>query len=214
EARRPLAGRSRPAPASRPLRPPRTGRRNLVPDPDLVPSARDDGAGAHRGGFARDGNDGGAASGGVGEGEIAPTRRAQRGGAAEAAQRPARPRRRVVHRPPAARHREGVRLPLPRGRDGNLQRRHRSAHLRTEPQAIRATIGLPLTVAFSGLLGLAEGSPEVEEVVQEYRRLWRANVVPRSADLLYRGVAEGVQVLRDLGLRLAVATSKIRSGAL
>ena len=83
-----------------------------------------------------------------------------------------------------------------------------------EPQAIRATIGLPLTVAFSGLLGLAEGSPEVEEVVQEYRRLWRANVVPRSADLLYRGVAEGVQVLRDLGLRLAVATSKIRSGAL
>jgi len=83
-----------------------------------------------------------------------------------------------------------------------------------EPQAIRATIGLPLTVAFSGLLGLSEGAPEVEEVVQEYRRLWRANVVPRSADLLYRGVAEGVQVLRDLGLRLAVATSKIRSGAL
>ena len=83
-----------------------------------------------------------------------------------------------------------------------------------EPQAIRATIGLPLTVAFSGLLGLSQGAPEVEEVVQEYRRLWRANVVPRSADLLYRGVAEGVQVLRDLGLRLAVATSKIRSGAL
>ena len=83
-----------------------------------------------------------------------------------------------------------------------------------EPQAIRATIGLPLTVAFSGLLGLSEGSPEVEEVVQEYRRLWRANVVPRSAELLYAGVAEGVQLLRDLGLRLAVATSKIRSGAL
>jgi phosphoglycolate phosphatase len=82
-----------------------------------------------------------------------------------------------------------------------------------EPQAIRATIGLPLTVAFSGLLGLPEGSPEVEEVVQEYRRLWRANVVPRSADLLYPGVAQGVQLLRDLGLRLAVATSKVHSGA-
>ena len=82
-----------------------------------------------------------------------------------------------------------------------------------EPQAIRATIGLPLTVAFSGLLGLPEGSPEVEEVVQEYRRLWRANIVPRSAELLYPGVAEGVQLLRDLGLRLAVATSKVRSGA-
>jgi phosphoglycolate phosphatase len=83
-----------------------------------------------------------------------------------------------------------------------------------EPQSIRATIGLPLTVAFSGLLGLPEGSPEVEEVVQEYRRLWRANVVPRSSDLLYPGVGEGVQLLRDLGLRLAVATSKVRSGAL
>jgi phosphoglycolate phosphatase len=82
-----------------------------------------------------------------------------------------------------------------------------------EPQAIRATIGLPLTVAFARLLGLSEGSPEVEEVVQEYRRLWRANVVPRSADLLYPGVAEGLQLLRDLGLRLAVATSKVRTGA-
>jgi phosphoglycolate phosphatase len=82
-----------------------------------------------------------------------------------------------------------------------------------EPQAIRATIGLPLTVAFSGLLGLAAESAQVEAVVAEYRRLWRANVVPRSAELLYPGVAEGVQVLRDLGLRLAVATSKVQSGA-
>src|SRR5437764_9426605 len=82
-----------------------------------------------------------------------------------------------------------------------------------EPQAIRATIGLPLTVAFSGLLGLPETSPGVEEVVEEDRRLWRANVIPRSADLLFPGVAEGIQLLRDLGLRLAVATSKVRSGA-
>ena len=82
-----------------------------------------------------------------------------------------------------------------------------------EPQAIRATIGLPLTVAFSGLLGLPETSPGVEEVVEEYRRLWRANVIPRSADLLFPGVAEGIQLLRDLGLHLAVATSKVRSGA-
>ena len=82
-----------------------------------------------------------------------------------------------------------------------------------EPQAIRATIGLPLTVAFSGLLGLSVESAEVQAVVAEYRRLWRANVIPRSAELLYPGVAEGVQVLRDLGLRLAVATSKIQNGA-
>src|SRR2546430_17685638 len=67
-----------------------------------------------------------------------------------------------------------------------------------EPQAIRATIGLPLTVAFSGLLGLPEGSPEVEEVVAEYRRLWRANVIPRAAELLFPRVAEGIQLLRAL----------------
>ena len=82
-----------------------------------------------------------------------------------------------------------------------------------EPQAIRATIGLPLTVAFSGLLGRPAESAEVQTVVEEYRRLWRANVIPRSADLLYPGVPEGVQVLRDLGLRLAVATSKVQTGA-
>ena len=82
-----------------------------------------------------------------------------------------------------------------------------------DPQAIRATIGLPLTVAFAGLLGFDESSPEVDQVVAEYRRLWRANVIPRSAELLYPGVAEGVQVLRDLGVKLAVATSKITSGA-
>lgn len=42
-----------------------------------------------------------------------------------------------------------------------------------EPAATRAPIGLPLTVAFSGLLGLPEQSPELDPVVQEYRRLWR-----------------------------------------
>jgi len=82
-----------------------------------------------------------------------------------------------------------------------------------EPAAIRATIGLPLTVAFSGLLGLPEQSPELDAVVREYRRLWRQHVIPRSAELLYPGVAEGLQILRDLGLRMAVATSKITSGA-
>jgi phosphoglycolate phosphatase len=81
------------------------------------------------------------------------------------------------------------------------------------PEAIRATIGLPLTLAVSGLLGHGEDSPDVQRVVEEYRRLWRTNVLPRSAELLYPGVAEGIAALRDRGLRLAVATSKIQSGA-
>jgi len=91
--------------------------------------------------------------------------------------------------------------------------RARDGRIVPEAQVIRATIGLPLTVAFSSLLGLSADSTEVEAAVAEYRRLWRANVVPRSAELLYPGVAEGVQVLRELGLRLAVATSKVQTGA-
>jgi phosphoglycolate phosphatase len=81
------------------------------------------------------------------------------------------------------------------------------------PAAIRATIGLPLTVAFSGLLGLEDDSADVRSALEEYRRLWRENVIPRSADLLFPGVAEGVAALRQDGLRLGVATSKVQSGA-
>ena len=82
------------------------------------------------------------------------------------------------------------------------------------PEAIRATIGLPLTIAFSGLLGLPDDSADVRAVVEEYRRLWRANVIPHSAELLFPGVAAGVAALRELGLRLGVATSKVQSGAI
>jgi phosphoglycolate phosphatase len=81
------------------------------------------------------------------------------------------------------------------------------------PAAIRATIGLPLTVAFSGLLGRDESSALVQEAVAEYRRIWRKDVVPRSAEMLYPGVAAGLAELRALGLRLAVATSKVQAGA-
>jgi len=80
--------------------------------------------------------------------------------------------------------------------------------------AIRATIGLPLTVAFSGLLGLPEHSDDVQGCVAEYRRLWRERVVPRSKEFLYPGVAEGVAELHRSGLRLGVATSKAQAGAI
>jgi phosphoglycolate phosphatase len=81
------------------------------------------------------------------------------------------------------------------------------------PEAIRATIGLPLNVAFSGLLGVPEHAENVQGCVAEYRRLWRERVVPRSKEFLYPGVAEGLPGLRAQGLRLAVATSKAQAGA-
>jgi phosphoglycolate phosphatase len=80
--------------------------------------------------------------------------------------------------------------------------------------AIRATIGLPLTVAFAGLLGLPEHADNVQGCVAEYRRLWRERVVPRSKEFLYAGVAEGVAELHRSGLRLGVATSKAQAGAI
>jgi phosphoglycolate phosphatase len=80
-------------------------------------------------------------------------------------------------------------------------------------EAIRATIGLPLTVAFSGLLGLPEHAENVQGCVTEYRRLWRERVVPRSKEFLYPGVAEGVADLHRRGRRLGVATSKAQAGA-
>jgi phosphoglycolate phosphatase len=79
--------------------------------------------------------------------------------------------------------------------------------------AIRATIGLPLTIAFSGLLGLPEAHENVQGCVAEYRRLWRERVVPRSKEFLYPGVAEGIAELHASGLKLGVATSKAQAGA-
>jgi phosphoglycolate phosphatase len=79
--------------------------------------------------------------------------------------------------------------------------------------AIRATIGLPLTIAFSGLLGLPEAHGNVQGCVAEYRRLWRERVVPRSKEFLYPGVLEGIAQLHQSGLRLGVATSKVQAGA-
>jgi phosphoglycolate phosphatase len=80
-------------------------------------------------------------------------------------------------------------------------------------EAIRATIGLPLTIAFSGLLGLPEAHGNVQGCVAGYRRLWRERVVPRSKEFLYPGVAEGIAQLHQSGLRLGVATSKAQAGA-
>ena len=42
---------------------------------------------------------------------------------------------------------------------------------------LTSTIGLPLSIAFSGLLGHPPASPQVEGVVAEYRRLWQKLVV-------------------------------------
>ena len=93
-----------------------------------------------------------------------------------------------------------------------------------EVQAIKDGIGLPLPSALAGLVGgdpaaaasadtAAAISADVAAAIEIYRTLWRAQVTPRLAQLVYPGVREGLQELRDAGLRLAVVTGKAQEGA-
>jgi phosphoglycolate phosphatase len=74
--------------------------------------------------------------------------------------------------------------------------------------AIRATIGLPLERAFSTLLGVALEDDRVAYAVKRYQALFRELILPRAGALVFPGVVDGLEALRDEGHALAVATSK------
>jgi phosphoglycolate phosphatase len=78
---------------------------------------------------------------------------------------------------------------------------------------VRAAIGLPLEVALSRVLGAPVEGPEVRAATERYRAIWRAEVGPRLAGLVFPGVREGLAALRARGLRLGVATGKNQAGA-
>jgi phosphoglycolate phosphatase len=83
------------------------------------------------------------------------------------------------------------------------------------PEArVRATVGKPLGAVFAELTGLPEDRPEVAEAVALFRELFREEVVPKAADLVFPGVPELLGRLREEGLRIAICTSKIRPSAL
>ncbi len=79
------------------------------------------------------------------------------------------------------------------------------------PQRIRDGIGLPLPVALADLIGT--GPAGAAEAVEIYRTLWRTHVTPRIPELLYPGVREGLERLKEADLRLAVVTGKAQDGA-
>lgn len=81
------------------------------------------------------------------------------------------------------------------------------------PEEIRATIGLPLERAFGSLMGVADDDPRVAEGVRQYLSAFREIVLPKAADLLFPGVAQGLAALEDDGVILAVATSKFSASA-
>ncbi|MFC9843889.1 HAD family hydrolase [Streptomyces sp. NPDC060223] len=78
---------------------------------------------------------------------------------------------------------------------------------------IRATIGLPLEQGFGRLLGLATDHELVTRGVGQYQVHFKELVLPRAPELLFTGVVEGLDTLRDRGVTLAVATSKFHASA-
>ncbi|MFC4586537.1 HAD family hydrolase [Sphaerisporangium corydalis] len=79
--------------------------------------------------------------------------------------------------------------------------------------AIRATIGLPLEKAFSGLLGVPLDDDAVTLGVRRYQALFKELILPRAERLLFPGVVDGLTELRAQGYTLAVATSKFYASA-
>lgn len=69
-------------------------------------------------------------------------------------------------------------------------------------------VGRPLPVLCAMLARLEPHSALVGEVVEVYRRLYRTEVVPAAASLVFPGVLEGLARLRKHGVTLAVVTSK------
>ncbi|MFH8386368.1 HAD family hydrolase [Kitasatospora sp. NPDC018058] len=83
----------------------------------------------------------------------------------------------------------------------------------TTPEAIRATIGRPLTEAFAQLLDAPADAETVTTAVRTYLTLYRERIVPRAPALLYPGVARGLARLRSHGRTLAVATNMLTASA-
>lgn len=77
-----------------------------------------------------------------------------------------------------------------------------------DSSTIRGTIGLPLPAAFAKVLGLPEDEPVVASCVELYQSTFRKIVLPMATQLVFPGVYDGLQSLREDGFLLAVATSK------
>lgn len=79
--------------------------------------------------------------------------------------------------------------------------------------AIRATIGLPLEVAFAGLLSISPEDPRIAECIRQYQHFFKELILPTARQLIFPGVLAGLATLRAEGFLLAVATSKFHASA-
>lgn len=78
---------------------------------------------------------------------------------------------------------------------------------------IRTTVGRPLEKSFGELMGVDANSKEVTDAIQQYQAFFKQIVLPIAKELVFPGVIEGLEQLKDQGKALAVATSKYFSSA-
>ncbi|MER5443543.1 HAD family hydrolase [Streptomyces sp. NPDC002790] len=81
------------------------------------------------------------------------------------------------------------------------------------PEQVAPTIGKPLGPSIASLIGCLVEDRATADAVARYRDLFDTEVLSRGSELLYPGVAEGLQSLQEQGFGLAVATSKISASA-
>lgn len=81
------------------------------------------------------------------------------------------------------------------------------------PDSVLATVGKPLEASLAALLGTTADDPLTATAAKRYRARFGDAVLSRGPALLFPGVADGLDRLREGGWRLAVATSKISRSA-
>jgi phosphoglycolate phosphatase len=78
-----------------------------------------------------------------------------------------------------------------------------------DDQIVRATVGKPLDSSFAQLLGVAVEHADVVAAIEDYKARFGAHIDATGEDLLYPGVAAGLRQMREAGLRVGLATSKV-----
>ncbi|MET8040411.1 HAD family hydrolase [Micromonospora sp. NPDC005215] len=81
------------------------------------------------------------------------------------------------------------------------------------PERIRPLVGRPLDSNFAELLDVPADHADVATAIGLYKQRFGKHVKEHGRDLLYPGVLTGLRTLRERGLPLAIATSKVQEAA-
>jgi len=86
-------------------------------------------------------------------------------------------------------------------------------HGAVEESRIRRMIGLPLEHGAANILGSDPSDDITLELVQLYRQQFLNWMVPKSSELIFPGVWDGLNRLQRAGIKVGLATSKYYSSA-